>query len=166
MDANLIAYEYYRNPYVKNDVYTSGEKEETNLINRYSYTDKDVALIVIEDDIVNSEGYGLKKGFYNVVADKYNDFLLLVQKGEIKAKVPVVKIEITPSLNQEKQEVKKMSPRAYQKYLQKQKKKYYKGIDPKTVDYKYATIDYDKENNCWVIIYETNMMIMTGIVKF
>ena len=30
MNNNLIAYEYFKNQYVPNEVYTSGKKEETN----------------------------------------------------------------------------------------------------------------------------------------
>ena len=84
--------------------------------------------MALEDDIVNENGYGLKKGFYKIIPDKYLDFLLLYQSGELKAKIPVVKMEIFESMNAEKeQKVKKMSYRKYQKELLKEQRKYMNG---------------------------------------
>jgi len=101
IDNNFIAYEYQKDQYVPKEVYSSGKKEENNIINKYSPTDKTPAVLTLKDDIINSDGYGLKSGYYNVIPDKYLDFLLIYQAGNLKAKVPVLKWkflkQITPN---------------------------------------------------------------------
>ena len=124
LDNNLIAYEYYKNQYVPQEVYYSGKKEETNLINKYSPNlGLNAPVLTLEDDIVNQDGYGLKKGFYSVYPDKYLDFLYLYQSGVLKAKVPVIKMEVFETNNPKQEKIKKMSPAKYQK---EQEKKYRK----------------------------------------
>ena len=76
IDNNLIAYEYYKNQFVPKEVYPSGERDETKLIDKYSFNNQNLPILVLEQDIVNKDGYGLKKGFYNIFHDKYLDFLL------------------------------------------------------------------------------------------
>ena len=94
-DCNLIAYEYFKNQYTLSPVYPSGERDENKLTDKYSNSNHKPAVLILEDDIVNPDGYGLKKGFYNVATDEYMDFLLIYQSGKIKAKVPVVKMKVT-----------------------------------------------------------------------
>ena len=167
IDNNLIAYEYYKNQFVPREIYYSGQKEETKLINKYSQKEKEATLLALEDDIVNENGYGLKKGFYKIIPDKYLDFLLLYQSGELKAKIPVVKMEIFESMNAEKeQKVKKMSYRKYQKELLKEQRKYMNGENPKEIDWSEAKIEYNKETNNYVIIYDSNIYQLVGVIKF
>jgi len=165
IDNNLIAYEYYKGRYVPNEIYYSGEKEETKNINKYSNT-KDLPILILEDDIVNSEGYGLKKGFYNIIPDEYKDFLLIYQTGKLKAKVPVVEVKSTPTANPSQQKLKKMSVKKYQKYKEKEYRKYMKGINPSEFEYTEVTIEYIKENNTYLISYRTNTYQLSGIIKF
>ena len=165
IDNNLIAYEYYKNQFTPNEIYYSGEKEETKLIDKYSNR-KELPVLILEDDIINKEGYGLKKGFYNVVPDEYNDFLLIYQKGELKAKVPVVKIQVVESANTKQQKPKKMSQRAYKKYKEKEYRKYLKGINPAEYEYKSVEIQYIQEQSAWIIIYKTDNFELAGIIKF
>lgn len=122
--------------------------------------------MILEDDIINSEGYGLKKGFYNVIPDQYNDFLLIYQTGKLKAKVPVVKMTHIPSTNTKQEKPKKMSQRAYKRYQEKEYKKYIKGINPEEFEYKTAEIQYIPEKDAWVILYKTNNIELSGIIKF
>ena len=164
IDNNLIAYEYYKNQYVPKEVYTSGEKEETSLIDKYSNR-KELPVLILEDDIVNSQGYGLRKGFYNVVPDEYNDFLLIYQTGKLKAKVPVIKMNHIPTTNPKQEKPKKMSQRAYKKYKEKEYRKYLKGINPEEFEYKSAEIHYIQEKNAWLIIYKTNNLELSGVIK-
>ena len=162
---DLIAYEYYRNPYVLNDITTSGEKDETRLTNRYSYG-KNATVLAIRDDIINPEGYGLKKGFYNICPDEFSEFLLIYQSGELKAKIPVIKMERVQSENDGKQKVKKMSQSAYNRKLRKEQKKYMKGENPNTVDYSEADIEYIREKDAWVIMYKNPTVTLYGMIKF
>ena len=164
IDNNLIAYEYYKNQFTPNEIYYSGEKEETKLIDKYSKRNE-LPILTLEDDIVNSEGYGLKKGFYNIVPDEYKDFLLVYQTGKLKAKIPVVEIKSTPTINPKQQKPKKMSAGAYKKYKEKEYRKHLKGIDPEQFEYTEVEIQYINENRAYLIKYKTNAYELSGIIK-
>ena len=166
IDNNLIAYEYYKNQFVPKEVYTSGKKEETNLINKYSGDNLDSTVLILEDDIVDSDGYGLKRGFYNVKPDKYFDFLLIYQTGKLKAKVPVVDVKFYESTNATQQKPKKMSYKKYQKQQQKEYRKYLKGENPSEINWSEAKIHYIEEQNAYILIYNSNNIEIAGIIKF
>ena len=145
LDCNLIAYEYDKGQYTIRPIYPSGERDETKLIDKYSGDKQELAVLVLEDDLINENGYGLKKGFYNVVPDKYMDFLLIYQAGSLKAKVPVVKMEVFETNNPKQQKVKRMSQLRYKLAQEKERRKYFKGENPAEVDYKTAKIHYIDE---------------------
>lgn len=166
-DCNLISYEYYKGQYTPNPIYKSGEKDETKLNDAYSINKEEVAVLTLEYDIINENGYGLKKGFYNVKPDKYMEFLLIYEAGKLKAKIPVIKMEVFESVNPEhKQKVKKMSMRAYKKAQEKEYRKYLKGENPAQVDYKSVKIHYIDDQNAGLLIYNSNNIELVGIIKF
>lgn len=165
LDNNLIAYEYYKNQYVPKEVYTSGEKEETKLINKY-YDGKEHPVLVLKDDIVNKDGYGLKQGFYNVIPDEYLDFLCLYQSGKLKAKVPVIKMEVYKTNNPQQQKIEKMSQKKYKKWQEKEYRKYLKGENPSEIDWKEVEIYKSNEKNEYIIIYNSNNIQLVGVIKF
>ncbi|MBQ9150017.1 hypothetical protein IJX73_03705 [bacterium] len=167
IDNNLIAYEYYKNQYVPKEVYTSGKKEETNLINKYSPNyGINAPVLTLEDDIINSEGYGLKRGFYSVYPDKYLDFLYLYQSGVLKAKVPVIKMEVFETNNPKQEKVKKMSAKKYAREQEKKYRKYLKGENPEEIEWSEVNIYRLKEKNSWIIIYNSNNLELSGLIKF
>ncbi|MBQ4646976.1 MAG: hypothetical protein IJB79_06480 [Candidatus Gastranaerophilales bacterium] len=165
-DTNLIAYEYFKNQYVPKEVYVSGEKEETKLINKYSNKKESAPILSLEDDIINDEGYGLKKGFYSVIPDKYLDFLLLYQSGKLKAKVPVVSMEVYETNNPKQEKIKKMSAKKFAREQEKEYRKYMNGQNPQDVDWKEAKIYKTDEKNSWIIIYNSNNIQLSGVIKF
>ncbi len=164
IDCNLIAYEFQKDQFTPKPVHKSGEKDGDSAI--YSTKTPENTVLILEDDIINPEGLGLKKGFYNIMPDKYLDNLLIYQAGILKAKVPVVKMKVIETNNPKQQKVKKMSASRYQKKLEKEKRKYFKGLNPDEIDYKTAQIRYIKEQNAWLIIYNSNIVELLGIIKF
>ena len=166
IDNNLIAYEYYKNQFVPNEIYTSGKKDETNLINKYNTKSINAPILTLKDDIVNKEGYGLKRGFYSVTPDKYLDFLYIYQSGELKAKVPVIKMEIFETAHPKQEKVKKMSLKKYNKEKEKQMRKYMNGQNPDEYEWKDVEIYKDVENDAWLIVYNSNILQLTGVIKF
>jgi len=166
VDNNLIAYEYYKNQFVPNEIYTSGKKDETNLINKYSGDNLPSTVLVLEDDIVNKEGYGLKRGFYNVKPDEHLDFLLILQTGQIKAKVPVANIKYVESINAKTEKPKKMSYARYKRQKQKEYRKYLKGENPNEINWTTSEIHYIDEQNAYILIYNSNNIEVVGIIKF
>lgn len=166
IDNNLIAYEYFKNQFVPNEVYTSGQKDETKLIDKYSIKKEAAPVLTLEEDIVNPEGYGLKKGFYSVRPDKYLDFLLLYQSGKLKAKIPVVEMEIQETINPKQEKVEKISIRKYKKQQEKEYRKYLNGENPSDVEWSEVNIYKLKESNSWVIVYNSKIIQLFGVIKF
>ena len=167
IDCNLIAYQYDTHQATPNPLTYSGERDENKNVDKYAFSKNNGAVLVLEDDIINDEGYGLKKGFYNVVEDKYLDFLYIYQQGKIKAKVPVAHIEYFESANVEtKQKPKKMSYSKFLKEQEKERQKYIMGLNPNNVDYKEAQIRYIDEDKSYLLIYNHNNIELTGIIKF
>ena len=165
IDNNLIAYEYYKNQFVPKEVYVSGEKEETKLIDKYRPKSLNPPVLTLEEDIINSEGYGLKRGFYNVTPDKYLDFLYIYQSGEIKAKVPVIKMEVFESVNAKQEKPKKMSAKKFAREQEKEYRKYLKGENPQEIEWSEVKI-YKTDNSSYLIIYSTNNIELSGVIKF
>lgn len=162
---NLIAYEYQKDQFTPIPIYRSGEKDEDKPV--YKFPTKSLPTIILEDDIIDSEGYGLKKGFYNVVPNDVMDMLLIYQMGQLKARVPVVKTEVDrEEYGQKQKPPKKMSARKYQRKLEKEKRKYYKGENPGEVEYITAQIKYFKEKDAWIIEYVDKDVKLYGMIKF
>lgn len=167
IDNNLIAYEYYKNQYVPQEVYSSGKKDETNLINKYSPNyGVNAPILSLKDDIVNKDGYGLKQGFYSVYPDKYLDFLYIYQSGKLKAKVPVIKTEVIEPINPKQEKIKKMSLSKFNKEQEKKYRKYMNGENPDEIEWSEVNIYRMKEKNSWLIIYNSNNIELSGLIKF
>lgn len=168
LDNNLIAYEYFKNQYTLNPIYPSGEKEEDTIINKYGLGLKELPVLIIEEDIINDEGRGLKKGYYNILPDKYLDFFLIYQSGKLKAKVPIIETVVIESTQAKaKQEKpKRMSEARYRKKLEKEQRKYFKGENPAEIEFQEVEIIYNKELSAYLIIYYSNNLELKGIIKF
>ena len=113
-------------------------------------------ILLLEDDLINQKGYGLKKGFYEVRPSLDLDFLNIIQSGEIKAKVPVITIEQIDTNPPPKEKIK----------AKKKKQKYKKGKSPDDYVYKKAELKYDVKNACYMLYWELNNTRMIGIMKF
>jgi len=166
LDNNLIAYEYFKNQYVPKEVYVSGEKEETKLINKYSPSKESAPILALEEDIINSKGYGLKRGFYSVIPDKYLDFLLLYQSGDLKAKIPVVSMEVYETNSPEQPKIQKMSERKYKRLKEKEYRKYLNGENPDEISWSEVKIYKGEKPNTRLIIYNSNNIQLLGVIKF
>lgn len=167
IDNNLIAYEYFKNQFVPKEVYSSGEREETKLIDKYRPKERlNAPVLTLKDDIINEQGYGLKRGFYSVIPDKYLDFLYIYQSGVLKAKVPVVKMEVFETNNPKQQKIQKMSAKKYEREKQKEYRKYMNGENPDEVEWSEVEIYRLDGKNSWIIIYNSNNFQLSGMIKF
>ena len=166
IDNNLICYEYYKTQYTLHQVRDSGAKDGDALNDKYLFNNSKPALLVLEEDIINSEGYGLKKGFYNVKTDKYMDFLLIIQSREIKAKVPISKVKVIEPINPTQFKPKKMSQKKYEKLQQKEYRKYLDGENPKDIEINTAQLHQLDEDNSYILIYNTESVEVSGIIRF
>ena len=146
-------------------------------------------ILILEFDILNEHGYGLKNGFYELAVDSEYKFLMFVQAGNIMAKIPVVshslinesgldyewhddKDKSTPNeaskdltegimVSSKKIYTKKFS----EKEEKRRKKKYQKGQDPLTHFHSKAYMEYDKELRAYKVFFEKYNTRIMGIMK-
>lgn len=170
--------------------YTSGAKAEDNTL----YSNKKVntnPVLRLEYDILNKDGYGLKKGFYEIRPDMNYTYLMFIQAGKIKAKIPVIKNErisnygndyewpdkkkrdknslnSNPSRLTEENTVvspDKITPKFTDKEKRKRARKYKKGIDPAEYIHSKVWMEYDSEIQCYIVIWEKYNTKVTGVLK-
>ncbi len=132
----------------------SGVKEGTTGIYKTEVKENNFPLLILKSNIINSDGYGLKRGFYEVRPDKYYEFLVLSQSGEMKAKIPIINIEQIDK-----------TPSKEKKLRFWEKNKYKKGKDPKKFIHKYAELKYDPENSCYILFYELQNTKIKGVLR-
>ncbi len=137
----------------------SGEKEYQKPSYNYGPPSTKYPILALEDNIVDDNGKGLKKGFYEVRIDDNKQFLLFMQSGKLKAKIPIINYEslkkqVSQQALNSKQMAKKMRKDA--KKAQKEAYKYKKGELPKDIVFNDIKMTYDEKNACWVIIWEAD----------
>ncbi len=164
IDFNLLAYEYQKNLFTPREIYPSGERDENRFIDKYT-DNKEGTILILENDIINKDGYGLKKGFYNIKPDKYMDFLLIYQGASLKAKVPVIKMNVIESASIKQQKPKKMSARKLAIQREKERRKYFDGENPEEIEWSEAKINYIDEKNAWILVYNSNNIELIGMIK-
>lgn len=188
-----ISYDYIANFRTIDEVlpykqYKSGAKDTENSV--YSNTKENTNPILrLEYDILNSDGFGLKRGFYEIRPDRDYTYLMFIQAGKVKAKIPVISTEAiskygndyewadkkkknkntsSPERISEENTVvspEKITPPLTDKQKKKRKEKYKKGIDP--LEYIHSTVkmEYDKELSSYVIIWEKYNTRVIGLLK-
>lgn len=149
----------------------SGEKEDQKPSYNYGPKSTKYPIIALKDDIVAPDGRGLKKGFYEVRIDKNYEFLLLVQAGVLKAKIPVISLE-SAGRNQAPKEEKVLNSKQMAKQMRKEykkakkdEKKYLKGENPKDIINSSAEIFYDRVSSSWVIMWEVENLKAVGCFR-
>ncbi len=152
---DVIAYFYNEEDIFPYKRYKSGIIEGQEGIYTSQTASNPYPLLVLENDIINSQGYGLKKGFYEIIPDKTLDFLLIYQSKVLKAKVPVITVE---QIDKNPLKKEKISDK-------KKKRKYKKGKSPDDVVFSKAEIRYDEKNNCYMIFWEYQNTRIIGVMK-
>lgn len=149
----------------------SGEKEHQKPSYNYGPPSTKYPILALEDDIIGQDGRGLKKGFYEVRIDSENKFLLFVQSGNLKAKIPVIFYETSEKKEEKPQEGKildKKIAKQMRKEAKKAKKeayKYRKGENPKNIVFSSVKMTYDEKNSCWVINWELDSSRAIGCFR-
>ncbi len=149
---SLIAERAYESDIFKYPRYKSGVKDADKGVYK-GVEGPNYPLLLIEDNLVNEDGYGIKRGFYKVIPDEMQDFLILYQGEDVKAKVPIVSVE----------QISKTPPKKMSKWKKKKIKR--KGILPEDYITSKANIYYDKINDNYIIIWEYKNIKIKGIFK-
>ena len=150
----------------------SGEREHQKP--KYNFGPPSIKnpILVLDDDIITKNGYGLVKGFYEVDVSSDNNFLLLIQSGKTKAKIPIISWQRIKDLPQNKIEYKKISPKKQAKIEEKERKekakktkKYQKGQNPDDYIYSKVELKFDRETQSYIIIWEYQNSRAIGAFK-
>lgn len=168
--------------------YQSGARDEQKPV----YQDKNFSssnpILALEFDIVNNDGYGIKKGFYEIAVDSDYSYMMFVQSGRTVAKIPIIKQEIIDeyggnfewdsdndkNVNSASKPVDKEitvnSKLKYEKKLsererKKRQKKYKKGEDPLKHFHSSVKLEYESELDLYKIIWEKYNTRLIGIIK-
>ena len=170
--------------------YKSGARVEHNSIYSDNSSLNTNPILRLENDILNKDGYGLKRGFYEIRPDDEYLFLKFIQAGSIKAKIPVFKTErISEYGNDYEWPDKKknknhfnspvarisdcnsvVAPAVFTPILsdrerKKREKKFKKGIDPVSHIHSIVDMKYDKELSSYIIIWEKYNTRVFGLLK-
>ncbi len=170
--------------------YNSGAKAGDSAL----YLNKKVntnPILRLEYDILNKEGFGLKKGFYEIRPDMDYNYLMFIQSGKIKAKIPVIKNERISDYgndyewpdkkkkgknhpNSNGQRIteentvvspEKFTPKFSEKEKKKRERKYKKGIDPAEYIHSETRLEYDTKTQSYIVIWEKYNTRVTGVLK-
>jgi len=171
--------------------YSSGAKVEDGSIYNDNAPENTNPVLLLEFDILNNDGFGLKRGYYEIRPDSDFTYLMFIQSGKIMAKTPVIKRELISkygsdyewadnkkkSKNTPNSTVSRLSdtndivsPRKIQPVLtdkekKKRKNKYKKGIDPYEYIHSTVRLEFDKELNSYLIIWEKYNTRVFSILK-
>lgn len=169
--------------------YKAGTKDKDKPVYQNPLESSSNPVLTLEFDILNKDGFGLKRGYYEIATNPEFTFLMFVQQGKIKAKIPVIKHELineygsdfewgddtdkeTPN-NASKDlttgvmvSSKKIMTKIYsEKELKRRQKKYKKGMDPSLYFHAKTYIEYDKELNLYKVVWEKYNTRLTAVMK-
>ncbi len=169
--------------------YKSGARDNDKPVYLVPQSSSSNPVLTLEFDILNSWGYGLKRGYYEIAVDSEFSYLMFVQSGEIKAKIPVIAREVINeyggdfewgddkdksmpnSASYNLEEGVMISSKAIFKEtytegeLKRRKKKYQKGLDPSNYFHSAVRMEYDEELSLYKIIWEKYNTRVIGIMK-
>lgn len=169
--------------------YKSGARVEHNSV----YTNKEEntnPVLRLEYDVLNNDGFGIKRGFYEIRPDSEYTYLMFIQAGEIKAKIPVLSHSLiseygddyewadkkkkknskndTPARLMNANDIvspKKITPQLTEKQKKKREKQFKKGIDPIEYIHSSVKMEYDEKLLSYVIIWEKYNTRVIGVLK-
>jgi len=168
----------------------SGAKAEDNAIYSDNSQINTNPILRLEYDILNKDGYGLRRGFYEIRPDSEYTYLMFIQAGKVKAKIPVISTELISKYGndyewQDKKKKKdapnsnpvrlsdsnnivspkKITPILTDREKKKRERKYKKGIDP--IEHIHSTVkmEYDKELSSYIVIWEKYNTRIVGQLK-
>lgn len=170
--------------------YPGGAKDAHNPVYQIPMDSSSNPILILEFDILNEYGFGLKRGHYEIATDPDYTVLMFIQSNEIKAKIPVIKYELinTYGTNYEWPDDKnKSAPTSAgtnldnglqvaskgviankpldEKELKKRWKKYKKGQDPLTYFHSRVYMEYDDKLSMYKVVWEKYNIRIIGAMK-
>lgn len=188
-DYNLIAAWRSLDEIMPYPQYKAGSRDNDKPVYQDPKDSSSNPVLALEFDILNEDGFGLKRGYYEIAVDSDYSCLMFVQSGIIKAKIPVIKQEVIEEYGSEFEwpddkdkstpnnasknltegimvSSKKIYTKTYtEKELKKRREKYKKGMDPSTYFHSTVSMEYDSELSLYKIIWEKYNTRIIGVMK-
>lgn len=149
---------------------TSGLVEGTDAVYRYGLRESSYPDLVIVDELTDGKGSFIPAGHYELALSDDRQFLLLLEAKELRAIIPVFKVEV--SMNETPQVHDRKSLKAKQKkdkeILKTNRKRERKGMSPVNEEeqiYQEASIEYNKDGKYFLIRYERGDVKAWAAVK-
>lgn len=149
---------------------TSGLVEGTDAVYRYGLRESSYPDLVIVDELTDGKGSFIPAGHYELALSDDRQFLLLLEAKELRAIIPVFKVEV--SMNETSQVHDRKSLKAKQKkdkeILKTNRKRERKGMPPVNEEeqiYQEASIEYNKDGKYFLIRYERGDVKAWAAVK-
>lgn len=155
-------------PYPIEPQATGGVTLGSQAIYRYSLKDSDYPILIIIDQISDTDGNIIPAGHYELALSDERDFLIIMQTKNPVAIIPVFKIE------EDKEAFDQNQDKDYQKIMKKRekerektnKKRAKKGMPPDEEKiHMDASIEYNKDGNYYLIKYERGTVRAWGAIK-
>lgn len=142
----------------------AGVYEYDKAIYHFAY-DKSKNPIMLNPFLIHSGEDVLEDGYYEVALSLDKEFLFLIQGGELKAKVPVIKVEEDKKIKEELEKQKTEQQEALEKTKKKNRKtkKLEDNIEHKSQLEMEAKI-YDSKEGYYIIEYRKNEIKAWGYV--
>lgn len=149
---------------------TSGLVEGTDAVYRYGLRESSYPTLVIVDELQDGNGNYIPSGHYELALSDDRQFFLLLESKELKAIIPVFKVEVTmdekPQVHDYKSlKAKQKKDREIWKTNRKRERKGMPPVNDEEQIYQEASIEYDKDGKYFLIRYERGDVKAWGAVK-
>lgn len=149
---------------------TSGLKEGTDAVYRYGLRESSYPTLVIVDELQDDRGNFIPSGHYELALSDDRQFLLLLEKKELRAIIPVFKLEVSmeekPQVHDYKSlKAKQKKDKEIWKTNRKRERKGLPPINDEEQIYQEASIEYVKNGKYFLIRYERGDVKAWGAVK-
>ncbi len=107
-----------------NPTYPSGIVEGKSTIYQYAYPSSQYPMLLLPKPLLDNDGNSISDGYYIIALSDDKKFLLFIQSGLLKAKIPVFKYEEQALSQEELSEESEIQQRMEQAKLKNKLKKY------------------------------------------
>lgn len=153
------------------NIYRSGIRDNEKGHVRYALPSSTNPTLMIVNYITDDDGNTILPGYYELVLSEDRQMLLLTQRQEIIATIPVFRLEENYTQAERAQPMDAKSLRKANKAAKKKQKELKKKFENRQISsmeseiYTNATIQYDEDGNYYLIKYERDKVKAWGAIK-
>lgn len=153
-------------PYPQQPQETSGITLGAQGFYRYALPETECPVLIIIEDIFDSEGNKIPHGHYSLALSYDYDFLVLIQSEKPVAIIPTFKVEEDKSVHYPSKKLKKIRKKQAKEREKTNAKRLKSGLPPDEEKVNMdASLEYVKEGNYYLIKYERGAIRAWGAIK-